>query len=136
MVAELSEMLGIVTNHPPDGRIVIRLVGALDAAGASRLMDETDHIDPHVDDEIALHLEDVTFIDAAGVGALCYLDAFVRARRGELVIGSPSRRVKAVLEAVGLADRILGDGQSAVDPDASVSGRRGLAGAVDEKIWR
>jgi anti-anti-sigma factor len=135
-MAELSEMLGIATYQWPDGRIVIRLVGELDASGAPRLIDETGRVDPHVGDRVVLHLADVTLIDAAAIGALCYVDAFVRSRQGDLMFDSPSWKVRADLEAAGLADRIVGDGQSGGIADAVADHRRSLAGAGDEPVRR
>jgi hypothetical protein len=43
---ELSEKLGVASHRLPDGRVAVRLVGALDDAGAARLIDATTRLDP------------------------------------------------------------------------------------------
>ena len=98
----LSEKLGIASDRVPDGPVVVRLVGALGAAGAARLIEAITLLDPHAGDRVVLHLDDETFLDPAGVGALCYAEAFVRARGGLFAISTGSPRVHAMLELAGL----------------------------------
>src|SRR4051794_1619122 len=101
-MSDLSEELGVATYRGSGGRAVIRVVGALDVAGAGRLIDETTRLDPGVGDRVVVDLRAVTFIDSAGLGALCYGEAFVKARGGGFAIAAPGPRTRAVLELAGL----------------------------------
>jgi anti-anti-sigma factor len=79
------------------------MAGPLDAAGAARLIDATTRIDPRAGDRVVVHLDAASSLDAAGIGALCYAEAFVRARGGgRFAISTPSRGVHATLELAGL----------------------------------
>jgi anti-anti-sigma factor len=99
-MSALSEKLGVVTYHGPAALVVIRLAGSLDAAGALR--DEVTRADPAAGDRVVVHLEGVTFLDSAGIGALCYTEAFVKARGGDFAVSAPGPRICAVLELAGL----------------------------------
>jgi anti-anti-sigma factor len=101
-MSELSEKLAIASHRLPDGRVTVRMAGVLDAAGAARLIDATTRIDPRAGDRVVVHLDAASSLDAAGIGALCYAEAFVRARGGRFAISAPSRRVHATLEIAGL----------------------------------
>jgi anti-anti-sigma factor len=111
-MSALSEQLDVATYHGPDGLVVIRLAGSLDAAGAVRLMDETTRADPAAGDRVVVHLEDVTFLDSAGIHALCYTEAFVKARGGDFAVTAPGPRICALLELAGLG-RYLGAAEEA-----------------------
>jgi anti-anti-sigma factor len=100
-MSDLSEKVGVATYRSLGGPVVVRLVGALDAAAAGRLIDEAAKIDPGVGDRVELHMQDVTFLDSAGIGALCYLEAFVKVRGGDFAISAPSPPIRAVLESAG-----------------------------------
>jgi anti-anti-sigma factor len=100
-MSNLSEKLDVATSRGADA-LVIRLVGPLDAAGAARLIDEATRADPAAGDRVVVHLQDVTFLDSAGIGALCYTEAFAKARGGDFAIAAPGPRIGAVLEAAGL----------------------------------
>ena len=111
-MSDLSEKLGVATYRGADALVVIRLVGSLDAAGAARLMDEATRADPGAGDRVVVHLEDVTFLDSAGIGGLCYTEAFVKARGGDFAISAPGPRICGVLELAGLG-RYLGAAEEA-----------------------
>jgi len=101
-MSDLSGTLGVATYQGSGDRAVIRVVGALDIVGAGRLIDETTLLDPGVGDRVVVDLDEVTLIDSAGIGALCYGEAFVEARRGAFAIAAPSPRTRAELELAGL----------------------------------
>ncbi len=97
-MSDLSEKLGIATYRWPSGEVVVRLVGALDAAGADRLIDESTQIDLGPGDRVRLHMQDVTFLDSIGIGSLCYIEAFVHARRRLRDLGTWSTHAHAARE--------------------------------------
>lgn len=101
-MSDLSQTLGIAISRWPIGRVIVRLDGALDAVGAHELIDAATGIDPGPGDRVVLQLQDVTFLDSAGIGALCYTETFVRARGGQFVIAAPGARAFAMLESAGL----------------------------------
>jgi len=99
---EQGSGLGITSYRSPGGDVVVRLAGALDSASAARMIEEMAAVDPRVGDRVVLHLADVTSLESSGVGALFYLDAFVRTRRGRLVISMPSREAEGTIARLGL----------------------------------
>ena len=76
----VTEPLRIRMHTGLHGRIGMRLIGPLDASGATVLMEESSRRGPGPGDNLVLHLEDVTVLEPAGVNALAYVEAFVRAR--------------------------------------------------------
>lgn len=50
---------------------------------------------------LVVNLKKVTFLDSAGIGALLGRLRTVRQRGGEMVLESPSPRIKTLLEAAG-----------------------------------
>jgi anti-anti-sigma factor len=96
-MSEHWQSLSVTSYRVPGGDVVVRLVGALDSASAAQLMDEVAAVDPRAGDRIVLHLADVTALDSVGVGALFYLEAFVRVRRGRLVIAMPGGRAAGTI---------------------------------------
>jgi anti-anti-sigma regulatory factor len=101
-MSDLSELLGIAIHRWPNGPVVIRLAGSLDADGAARLIEAMSSLETGIGDRVALHA-DVGHVDAAGVGALFYADAYVRARGGVLeIVPSPAVRAALEGESVGL----------------------------------
>ena len=117
-MSDLSETLGIASHRFAGGRVAVRPAGVLDSAGAARLIDAMTRIDPCVGDRVVLHLDDVTFLDSACIGALCYAEAFVRARGGQFSISPPSPRVHAMLELAGLGRCSRGDDDIRPTPEA------------------
>ena len=115
----LSEKLAIATFRWSDRSVVVRLVGALDAAGAGRLIDEATQIDPGAGDRVVLHLHDVTFLDSAGIGALCYTEAFVKARGGEFAISTTSPHIRALLDVAGLGRYCSPDDEARGAPESN-----------------
>src|SRR4051794_28025263 len=97
-MSDLSDILGIAVYHRPDGTVVIRLVGSLDAAGAARLVHVVASSEPTGGGDLALHVEAVESLDSAGIRALFHAEALVRVNGGRLVLVSPSRGVQLGLE--------------------------------------
>jgi anti-anti-sigma factor len=111
----MMDTLRIRTHTGLHGRIGMRLIGPLDARGATVLMEETSRRLPGPGDSIVLRLEDVTVLEPAGVNALAYVEAFVRARGCQLTIASSNPEVSAGLGLAGM-ERLLA---AATGPAAS-----------------
>jgi anti-anti-sigma regulatory factor len=124
--------LGVTSYRRPGGDVVVRLVGPLDAVSAPRLMDEMLAVDPHADDRAVLHLGDVT--DSAGVGALFYLEAFVRVRRARLVLSMSGRSAEATMTRLRLEPHFSCVGDQARGGQADVPGRRWAETAADQFV--
>jgi anti-anti-sigma factor len=119
-MSDLSDTLAVTTDRWSDCGVVVRLAGALDGAGGRRLIDEATHIDPGAGDRVVVQLHDVTFLDAAGICALFYTQAFVEARGGTFAISTTSPRFRAVLLRAGLGRYCSpDDSRRAHRPDAS-----------------
>ena len=118
----LSEQLGIATDRQTSGRVVIRSAGSLDGPGSEALIEETAQIDPHRGDHVVVRLDQVSCVDAAGIGALYYLEAFVKARGGRFVIDAPRGQIRSILDAAGLA-RSLGPGDAMAPIETDVAGQ-------------
>jgi anti-anti-sigma factor len=101
-MSELSEKLRVTTCRGSYGTVLVGLAGALDAAGAGGLIDEVTQIEPGAGDRVVLQLRDVTFLDSAGIGALCYAEAFVNARGGAFTIATPRPHIRTLLKLAGL----------------------------------
>jgi len=101
-MSDLSGILGGAVYQRPNERVVIRLVGSLDAAGAVRLVDAVTAIELTGGD-MAIHVDAVDLLDSAGIRALFHAEALVRVHGGRVVLVSPSRGVRLALEdeAVG-----------------------------------
>jgi len=102
----VSETLRIRTYAGGRGRIGMRLAGPLDVTGAATLMEAVSCSGARRGDILTVHLEDVTVLDAAGVNALVYVQAFVLSRGGRLRIASSNPGVSGALGRAGL-DRLL-----------------------------
>jgi anti-anti-sigma regulatory factor len=123
-MSDLSELLGIASDHWPNGLVVMRLVGPLNATGSARLMDETNRLNLVGGDTLVIRLEDVTCVDPAGVGALAYAEAFARVRGGRFLLWSPRAEVRAALRAAGI------DAESDTDEEWVTPGSSPASGAA------
>ena len=101
-MSEHGKKVGVTSYRSPDGDVVVRLAGALDSASARRVIEEMAAIDPRAGDRVVLHLADVTSLESGGVGALFYMEAFVRTRRGRLVISMPGGATAGTIMGLGL----------------------------------
>jgi anti-anti-sigma factor len=102
--------LRIRTSTGLHGRIGMRLIGPLDAVGATVLIDEISRRGPGPGDHLVLHLEDVTVLEPAGVNALAYVEAFVRSRGGHVSICASNTEITQALELAGMERLLVGDG--------------------------
>jgi anti-anti-sigma regulatory factor len=120
----VTETLRIRTHTGLHGRIGMRLIGPLDTAGANVLKEETARRAPGPGDHVVLHLEDVTVLEPAGVNAIAYVEAFVRARGCHVTIGSSTPAVTASLGLAGM-ERLLDRDTRAPASDRLPVGRTG-----------
>jgi anti-anti-sigma factor len=102
IVSHCARLLGIATYCWPNGRIVLRLVGDLDATNAHRLFDVVVDLDLKPGQRVALNLEDVTSLDSVGASVLVACQRVARDHACSFSVTSPSTQVGAVLQMVGL----------------------------------
>jgi anti-anti-sigma regulatory factor len=98
--------LQIRTSTGLHGRIGMRLIGPLDAGGATVLIDEISRRGPGPGDHLVLHLEDVTILEPTGVNALAYVEAFVRSRGGQVSVRGSNAGITHALALAGM-ERLL-----------------------------
>src|SRR4051794_29708507 len=85
---------------------MVRLAGELDLAAVADVMELTRAaLHRGVLDELVIDLSDVTFIDAAGLGALVITRNLAESASVEIVLQGMSSRFVRVLEVTGLAER-------------------------------
>lgn len=97
-----------VTTSRTGGSVRLRPVGELDIATAGRLVDALSAVslgDPP--DAVRLDLGQVTFLDAAGLGALVRVRALLAERAATLVLTDVPPRIRVLLELTGLADAFV-----------------------------
>jgi anti-anti-sigma factor len=96
--------------QPTPHEVVVRVKGELDLSTVPTLRAVLDGIDPR-HRRVVLDLRDVSFLDSMGVGLLVEASRRCASELCELVLRSPSERVRQVLELTGLDDmlRVVGD---------------------------
>jgi len=89
---------------------VVTVAGELEVASEPTLTSVLAETGP----DVVLDLEDVTFIDAAGLGCLVRWTRFNRLRGGSLTVANPSRQVRRLMVLTRL-DHALGVVESVDD---------------------
>jgi anti-sigma B factor antagonist len=84
---------------------LVALVGEVDVASASRLVDAVTELDVQ-DRTVILDLSEVSFLDSSGVRALLQCEAHIAQAGGRLALMKPSEIVIRVLDLVDLRRRI------------------------------
>jgi anti-anti-sigma factor len=102
IVSHCERLLRILTHCWPNGRIVLRVVGDLDAINAHRLFDVVVDLDLKPGQRVALNLEGVTSLDSVGASVLVACQRVARDHACSLSVTSPSTQAGAVLQMVGL----------------------------------
>jgi anti-anti-sigma factor len=127
--------------------VVWRLLGAIDMSNARQIETAVvEGTDPRTV-AVVLDLEDVTFIDTAGVQALMRVETHMRARGGRLIVVAGRwevqqlcrlLRVDQILQLVdtfeAALDRLAGMGPGAVPEGAGVRGVHSRAGRPAGKV--
>ena len=91
--------------HRAGGQVVVRLRGELDVYSAPTLRRTLADINVRDGVKVALDVAELTFMDAAGLGALLAARRDVLARGGDMVLHAPSPAVSRVLRITGVANR-------------------------------
>ena len=78
------------------------LVGEIDLSTAGRVREALIAISNSGENKVVVDMSNVTFMDSTGLAALVGPLKRFRSMHGEIVIQSPSRGVKKVLEITGL----------------------------------
>ena len=111
------------------GHTVVWLQGEQDAASVRGLCHVLAAESASSDADIIVDLTDVTFIDAATVGALLRGRNFLRSRSRELTLRSPPRCARRVLDVCGLNDLLQA-------PSAfRLSSRRSTDAGAPARAW-
>ncbi|WP_436534886.1 STAS domain-containing protein [Actinoplanes sp. HUAS TT8] len=97
-----------VTGGDSDTRVLV-VAGELDMAAAPHVHTAaaTALRDDHVR-RLVIDFADVTFLDCAGIAALLEVSRRARARGADAVLVHPRPLVQRVLEATGVAERLMG----------------------------
>jgi len=86
------------------GVAVVRLTGEVDVATCGLLRDGLLRVvTDEIDRSLVVNLAGVTFMDSTGLGVLAGVWRRIGARRGHLALAAPSRSVRHLLDAAGLA---------------------------------
>ena len=96
--------IAIESSTDESGRAVLDVAGAIDLQTRGRLLDAGRSALQNAPGRLVLDLDDVTFIDSTGIGALVELGHSATDADGALVLRNPSHRVLRILEISGLAD--------------------------------
>jgi anti-sigma B factor antagonist len=95
--------LVVTTNVDATGRCVLDVVGAVDLASKSALVDAGHAVLRDRTGALTLDLSGVTFIDSTGIGAIVELSQDSADVGRSFLIRNPSPRVARILEVTGLA---------------------------------
>jgi anti-sigma B factor antagonist len=96
--------IAIETSTDRSGRAVLTVAGAIDLQTRDRLLEDAHKALTGSPTALVLDLDEVSFIDSTGLGALIELGHDAADDGGGLVIRNPSHRVVRILEISGLAD--------------------------------
>ncbi len=92
-----------VTTRPLDGAVAVDIVGKIALAeGSALLRDTLRDLVEHGNHRILLNLQEVVFVDSAGVGELVRIHTSLHSRGGQLKLVNPSRNVHALLRITKL----------------------------------
>jgi anti-anti-sigma factor len=86
---------------------MIKLAGELDSATCGGLVERFEELLADDPDEIAVDLDDVTFIDSAGLRAIIVIERAARERGLAVAIRSPSGPVAELLQLTGIHEHVV-----------------------------
>lgn len=96
--------IAIQSGTDETGRPLLVVRGAIDLQTRAQLLQAGRDSLAGAGATLVVDLEDVTFIDSTGIGALIELGHDAADADGGLVIRNPSHRVERILEITGLVD--------------------------------
>ncbi len=97
-----DSLLDLTTAEVSQGRILVRARGEVDLTTAPELATVMRDAIGRTEAQVELDLEQVTFIDSSGVGAIVVADRLAKSVNRQLVIGPRSIFVARVFEVAGL----------------------------------
>jgi anti-sigma B factor antagonist len=111
MATKRSAVLELPAELGTDVRLCSRgasvtVRGEVDVHTAARLQERLDEVVGQGEDRVVVHLDDVTFLDATGLGVLVGAHSTQRAGGGSLELVCSNARLLRILGVTGL-DRIL-----------------------------
>ena len=98
-------ILSLETFHG-EGSVRIALGGELDHTSALTLDDELRRAESGTHDVVVLDLSELRFVDSTGLGIIACAYRRMRRTGGRLVIASPTKGVKRILELTGMLQRL------------------------------
>jgi anti-anti-sigma factor len=107
----VDERLGVATRALDD-RLVVELSGELDLAGAPLFARELERLELQSGQVVVLDIEQLDFIDSAGLRVILAAHERVLANGGELVRTAGRPQVQRLLEVAGVEAHLR-----TVDPD-------------------
>lgn len=111
----IDSLLDLSTAALSEARLLVRARGEVDLTTVARLATVLHDAIEHTGDLVELDLEQVTFIDSSGVGAIVVADRLARSLGRRLVIGPRSIFVTRVFEVAGLDQALTFDGPLAFE---------------------
>jgi anti-sigma B factor antagonist len=93
---------GFVRSEGIDGHVVLRVSGEIDISATPLFNERLADVIAAGDDDVAVDLAEVTFIDSAGLTVLVLARQQLGAAGRKLLIARPSAPVTRVLEIAGL----------------------------------
>jgi anti-sigma B factor antagonist len=100
-----DEHLRIDVRREP-GRVLLKLHGELDLLGAPLLESEIESAELDAPGRVVLDLEDLQFIDSAGLRVLLAAHERTRARGAELAVTQGSQQVQRLLTIAGVGEHL------------------------------
>jgi len=90
--------MNIECINTPDGDLVVKLCGEMDALGCTKIRPGLEQIAGTEHSNVALDLSQVSFLDSSGIGAIVFLYKRLKAQERTLVIvgvqGQPQELMK------------------------------------------
>jgi anti-anti-sigma factor len=105
-LGQAEEAAVAIEVRPRAHEVVVVVKGELDLSTVPTLRAVLDGVDPR-HRRVVLDMRDVSFLDSMGVGLLVEASRRCASELCELVLRSPSERVRQVLELTGLHDLLL-----------------------------
>jgi anti-anti-sigma factor len=95
-----------IDTAPTGSGTTIKLAGELDSATCGDLVERFEHVLADGPGEIAVDLDEVTFIDSAGLRAIILIERTARERDIPVAIRSPTGPVADLLQLTGIGERV------------------------------